>query len=260
MKLATWNVNSIRMREESLIKWLKKDQPEVVLLQETKCVDDVFPKTEIESLGYNIAMHGQKTFNGVAVLSKFPIDESVKTFHNNPIENETRYLEAVISVPSKAIRVISVYVPNGAGEDDTRFKIKLKFFDALRSHMKKLLELDEIVLIGGDFNVAPEEIDTYSTEATEDTVLCDIEVRKKFRSLLGLGYYDSFRLVHPTELQFTWWDYRGAAWYHNKGLRLDHILLSPEASDLLKDVKIEHNLRSGVKPSDHVPVICEVKL
>jgi exodeoxyribonuclease III len=260
MKVATWNVNSINSRKDFLLKWLKKDKPDVVLLQETKCVDDGFPNTELEELGYNLAIHGQKRFNGVAILSKFPIDESVKTFHGNPVSDEARYLESVISIPNKAIRVISIYVINGGGEDDSRFKIKLKFMEALREHMKKLLELDEIIFVGGDFNVAPEEIDTYNVEATEDTVLCDIEVRKKFRALLGLGYYDSYRMVHTTEVQYTWWDYRSAAWYHNRGLRIDHILLSPEAVDLLEDVKIERNLRSGVKPSDHVPVICEMKL
>ena len=260
MKLATWNVNSINSRKELFLKWLTKNKPEVVLLQETKCIDAAFPKSEIEESGYNIALHGQKAFNGVAILSLFPIDESIKAFPNNPVPNESRYLESVISIEKKAIRVISVYVPNGAGEDDTRFKIKLKFLDALHAHMKKLLLLDEITLIGGDFNIAPEEADTYNVEASEDSVLFDIEVRKKFRAFLNLGYYDSFRMVHPDKVQFTWWDYRAAAWYHNHGMRIDHILLSPEACDLLKDAKIDRDMRASVKPSDHVPVICELKL
>jgi exodeoxyribonuclease-3 len=260
MKIATWNVNSIRMRKELLLKWLAKDKPDVVLLQETKCTDDLFPKDEIEDLGYNISIHGQKAFNGVAILSLYPIDESITKFLHNPVPDESRYLEAVISLPKKAIRVVSVYVPNGAGEDDTRFKIKLKFLDALRDHMKNLLKLDEITLVGGDFNVAPEEIDTYSVEASRDSVLFDIEVRKRLRAILNLGYYDSFRTCHPDKSQFSWWDYRAACWYHNKGMRIDHILLSPEAGDLLKDTKIESELRGSVNPSDHVPMVCEIAL
>jgi len=260
MKIATWNVNSINSRKELFLKWLAKNKPEIVLLQETKSVDNAFPKSEIEERGYNIVLNGQKTYNGVAILSKFPIDESIKTFANNPVAGEARYLESVITVKEKTIRVISVYVPNGAGIDDSRYKIKLKFLDALRVHMNNLLKLDEIALIGGDFNVAPEEVDTYNVEASRDSVLFDIEVRKKFRSLLHLGYYDSFRVIHPSEVEFTWWDYRAASWYHNRGLRIDHILLSPEACDLLKDVKIDRNLRASVKPSDHVPVICELEL
>ncbi|NRA73290.1 MAG: exodeoxyribonuclease III [Rickettsiales bacterium] len=260
MKIATWNVNSINSRKELFLKWLTKTKPEVVLLQETKSVDEAFPKSEIEEQGYNIVLHGQKTFNGVAILSKFPIDESIKTFPKNPVSNEARYLESVISVPQKAIRVISVYVPNGAGIDDTRYKIKLKFLEELRIHMSKLLKLDEIILIGGDFNVAPEEIDTYNVEASKDSVLFHIEVRKRFRAFLNLGYYDSFRIMHPNKVEFSWWDYRGASWYHNRGLRIDHILLSPEACDLLKNTKIDRDLRASVKPSDHAPVICELKI
>jgi exodeoxyribonuclease-3 len=260
MKLATWNVNSVRSRKELLLKWLKDDKPDVVLLQETKCIDEAFPKDEIEELGYNISIHGQKTYNGVAVLSLYPIDELITKLPGNPVPDEARYLEAVISLPNKAIRVISVYVPNGDGEDGTRFEIKLRFLDALRNHMKNLLKLDEIALIGGDFNVAPEEIDTYSPEANRDSVLFHIEVRRRLRAILNLGYSDSFRIHHPKESQFTWWDYRGASWYNNKGMRIDHILLSPEACDLLKDVKINSELRGSVNPSDHVPVICELNI
>jgi len=260
MKIATWNVNSINIRKESFLKWLAQTKPDVVLLQEIKCIDEAFPKTEVEELGYNLGVHGLKGYSGVAVLSLFPIDECSTSFDGDPVPNESRYLECVISVPHKAIRIASVYVPNGGEMEDTRYKHKLKFLEALHEHMKTLLKLDEIVLIGGDFNVAPEEIDTYSVEASKGTAFFDIEVRKRFRALLNLGYCDSFRALHPNTSQFTWWDYRGASWYHNRGLRLDYILLSPEAADLLQDVQVDSKLRESVRPSDHAPVVCEIKL
>lgn len=258
MKIATWNVNSVRSRKELLLKWLAQDKPDVVLLQELKCTNDLFPAAEIEDLGYNLALHGQKSFNGVAVLSLFPIDEFNTSFHGNPIPDEARYIEAVISIPGKAIRVASVYVPNGGGEDGSRYQIKLEFLDALRVHMKSLLKLDELIFIGGDFNVAPEPLDVYSPEAWSDSVLFTLEVRARLRAILNLGYNDAFRALHPKTQLFTWWDYRGASWYHNHGLRIDHILTSPEAYDLLKSVKIEADLRGAANPSDHVPVVCEL--
>jgi exodeoxyribonuclease-3 len=258
MKIATWNVNSVRSRKELLLKWLAQDKPDVVLLQELKCTNDLFPAAEIEDLGYNLALHGQKALNGVAVLSLFPIDEFKTNFSGNPIPDESRYIEAVISIPGKAIRVASVYVPNGGGEDGSRFQIKLEFLDAIHGHMKSLLKLDELTFIGGDFNVAPEPIDTYSVEASHDSVLFTLEVRARLRALLNLGYHDAFRVLHHKTQLFTWWDYRAASWYHNHGLRIDHILTSPEACDLLKAVKIEAELRGVANPSDHVPVVCEV--
>lgn len=267
------------MRKIQLLNWLKKNKPDIVLLQETKCLENAFPKDEIEELGYNLALSGQKTFNGVAILSLFRIDEKSISFKDNPVPEEARYIETVISIPEghvmpKACRVISVYIPNGGGIDENKYKTKLRFLDALHEHMKSLWLLNEPIIIGGDFNIAPEDVDTYNGKEAEGSVLFNAELRGKFKALLNLGYYDSYRISHPKanfvsrdrdktkkdalSNGYTWWDYREGAWYHNKGMRLDHILLSPEICDTLKSVHIDRELRSNVQPSDHVPVICEI--
>jgi exodeoxyribonuclease III len=260
MKIATWNVNSINMRKSQLITWLKQNKPEVLLLQEIKCEDKNFPKEEVEELGYNLAIHGQKGFNGVAILSLFPIDEFIIKLPGNPLPEQARYIEAVISIPQTAIRVASVYVPNGEDLDSPKFKHKLEFLDALKEHCENLLRLEEKIIIGGDFNIAPEEIDSYNADATQDSILCHLSVRKKFRSLINLGFYNAFRVTNPKDQEFSWWDYRRGAWQRNRGMLIDHILLSPEAVDILKTTEIHDKMRGLEKPSDHVPVVCEFLL
>lgn len=259
MKIVTWNVNSIRTRKNLVLGWVKENKPDVLLLQETKCIDELFPREDFEDLGYNIALKGQKTFNGVAILSLHPIDDIVTELPNSPLPEHARYIEAVISVEGGAVRVVSVYVPNGESLDSDKYQYKLKFYDALNEHLQSLLELEEETVVGGDFNVAPEEIDTYSVDATIDTVLFDLQARKKLRSLINLGMYDAYRLKHPNEPQFSWWDYRKGAWPKNQGLRIDHLLLSPEAADKLQGADMDHKMRGKDTPSDHIPVICEIK-
>lgn len=260
MKICTWNVNSIASRLETLLIWLEKYKPDIVLLQETKCINEKFPHSEIEELGYNIAIHGQKTYNGVAILSLNPIDEFHTELPSTPKPEDARYIEAIISVNKGAIRVASVYVPNGHELGSEKYKTKLKFIDALYSHMASLKTLDEICVIGGDFNVAPEEMDVYSPDTLKDTVLFDLTIRKKFRALTNLDYSDAFRALNPKEEQFTWWDYRGGSWQKNKGARIDHLLLSPYASDVLTKSYVHYDLRNKNKPSDHIPVICELSI
>lgn len=260
MQISTWNVNSINMRNDQLIKWLSSTKPTLCLLQETKCIDEKFPKNEIEELGYNIVLNGQKTFNGVAILSLFPVDDTIKTFPNNPIPEEARYLESVISLPGKALRAISVYVPNGQEVTSDRFAIKQEFLKALHAHIVDLLKLDELLVIGGDFNVAPEDIDSYNSAETENNVLTDISVRKLFRTFTNSGLVDAYRALKPNDAEFTWWDYRAGAWQRNMGMRIDHLLLSPEAADCLVDAKIDTHMRGNEKPSDHVPISCKIKI
>lgn len=255
LKIATWNVNSIRTRKELAINWLKHNKPDVLLLQELKCLEEQFPKEDFEDLGYNIALHGQKTFNGVAILSLHPIEDVSTALEHTPLPEHARYIEGVISFNKSAVRVASVYVPNGDSLDSDKYQAKLQFFDALEFHFQKLLKLEETLVIGGDFNVAPEDIDTYLPDASHDSVLFDIKVRKKLRSLLNLGLYDAFRLRYPEEKQFSWWDYRAGAWHKNHGLRIDHILLSPQAADKLADVTMDHDMRGKENPSDHIPVM-----
>lgn len=257
MKIATWNVNSIRMRKNLVVNWIKENKPDVLLLQETKCLDSDFPREDFEDLGYNIASSGQKTFNGVAILSLHPIEDVIKDFDNNPLMH-ARYIEAVIVGPEAVVRVVSVYVPNGESLDSEKYHYKLEFFSVLEERLRNLLELNESLVIGGDFNVAPGEIDTYSVGESLDSVLFHISIRKKFRSLINIGLYDAYRLLHPKEQQFSWWDYRRGAWHKNHGLRIDHLLLSSEAADKLCSASIDQSQRGLDSPSDHAPVICEL--
>jgi exodeoxyribonuclease-3 len=259
VKIATWNVNSVKSRLAHLTGWLKEDAPDIVLLQETKTIDEAFPATEIEDLGYNLALHGQKTYNGVAILSKFPLDDIRKGLPGDDTDEAARYIEAVASFKGGAVRVASVYVPNGQTMDSDKFTYKTKFYDRLYQHMSALLQLNEITVVGGDYNVAPEEIDVYNPAAWEHTVLFSPEARAKLRALFHLGFYDGFRTLNPDKKQYSWWDYRAGAYEGNAGLRIDHLLLSPQAVDKLEACETVEKLRQLDKPSDHAPVICSIK-
>lgn len=260
MKIASWNVNSVKSRLPNLLSWLEETRPDVVLLQELKCLTETFPGEVIEDLGYNLAIHGQKTYNGVAILSKYPIDDITTDLHNDPEPTQSRYIEAVISVNKTAIRCASVYVPNGQEVGSVKFQYKLAFLEALREHMQKLLHHDEITIIGGDYNVAPDDIDVYDPKALENSVCFSIQERQKLKQLINLGYRDSYRSLHKNDQEFSWWDYRAGAYHRNHGMRIDHLLLSPEASDLLTSAEIEHKVRSQEKPSDHAPVTITLKI
>ena len=260
ISVATWNVNSINVRLPLLLKWLEKYKPDVVLLQELKCIDEKFPKQEIEDLGYNLAIHGQKTYNGVAILSLLPIDEVIVELESNPLPGEARYIEAVLSIKNSVIRVASVYVPNGQEIGCDKYHSKLQFFDAVFQRLEQLLSYDEICVVGGDFNVAYQDIDVFDSSGLEQNILFDLATKGKMRSLLNLGYIDAFRTLYPGQKQFSWWDYRAGAWQKNQGVRIDYLLLSPEAADCLKEVRIEQEMRGVDNPSDHVPVMTHLNL
>jgi exodeoxyribonuclease-3 len=293
LKIATWNVNSVKSRITHLLELLRADNaPDILLLQELKCQSEAFPYMEIEDAGYNVAVHGQKSYNGVAVLSKFPIDEVVKglgkgdsgpgEISNNKLEveisedmnslnhvlqplstkapEEARYIECVISLPKTAVRVASVYVPNGQDPGSEKFKYKMAFFERLYSHAKDLLKLDEMLVIGGDYNVAPNDIDVFDPKTLEGTTCFHPQERKHFRALTGLGLTDIYRAMHPQTQGFSWWDYRAGAWQHNKGMRIDHLLLSAQAADKAIDSGIDLTPRDKDKPSDHTPVWCRLRI
>ncbi len=265
LKIATWNVNSVKSRLIHLLELLRlEDAPDILLLQELKCVDDAFPRQEIEDAGYNIAIHGQKTYNGVAILSKFPIDETIIGLPQNPLAQElepaARYIECIISLAGTAIRVASVYVPNGQEPGSEKFKYKIAFLEQLTQHAKNLLKYDEMLIIGGDYNIAPDAIDVFDAKSLEGTICYHPEERKKFRALTGLGFTDIYRSFNPTTQGFSWWDYRAGGWQHNKGMRIDHLLLSPQAADKAISSGINLTPRSKDKPSDHTPVWCELRL
>lgn len=221
--------------------------------------DDKFPHLEIEDAGYNIAKHGQKTYNGVAILSKFPLDDVTCGLPDFEDE-QARYIEAVVSLENEAIRVASVYVPNGNEVGSEKFAYKMSFFDALHKHAANLLKYEEKLAIVGDYNVAPttSEIDVYAPKQLEGTVCCHPDEQRHFHRLQNLGLTDAYRILHPETADYTWWDYRGGGWQAGKGLRIDHILLSPEAADCLKSCEVISSERAKEKPSDHAPVIAEI--
>ena len=249
MKIATWNVNSVKSRLEHLQRYLREFSPDVLLLQELKCVTENFPYSEIEDMGYNVAAHGQKTYNGVAILSKFPL-EDVVTKMDDEADEQARYIEAVTG----GFRVASVYVPNGQDVESDKFPYKLRFFDRLREHAAKLLEFNEKLVIGGDYNIAPANIDVYDPKSLAGSVCFHPLEQEKWRSLEFAGYTDAFRAANPNMQQFSWWDYRGGAFEHGKGLRIDHLLCSPQAADCLESCTTEAATRGWEKPSDHAPV------
>jgi exodeoxyribonuclease-3 len=257
MKIATWNVNSVKSRLPQLLEWLKRDGPDIVLLQEIKCIDETFPSMEIEDLGYNLAIHGEKTYNGVAILSRFKLDDICKGLPGNEADTHSRYIEAVASMPGGAMRVASVYVPNGQSPDSEKFPYKLGFLDHLQSHMKNLLAYDERWVIGGDYNIAPADIDVHDVQEWEGTVLTHKEVRYRFRKMEYLGVCDAWRLCHPKEGGFSWWDYRANSFARDNGLRIDMLMISPQAAGHLKGCVVEKTLRAAEKASDHTPVVAE---
>lgn len=253
MKIVTYNVNSIKARLPNVLEWLKEAQPDIVCLQEIKCVDENFPGMEIEELGYNIATYGQKTYNGVAILSKFPIDETIKGLPTFSDDEQARYIECVISADGGVVRIASVYVPNGGEVGGERWPYKMKFFDCLREHIQDLLEYDEKLILCGDYNVAPEDIDVYDPKGLRGTTCFHPDEQEKWRSIVNLGLTDAWRAVHPDTQAFSWWDYRGGGWDGNKGMRIDHLLLSPQAADIVKDAGIDEEARGKDKASDHAP-------
>ena len=260
MKLATWNVNSIKARLEAVTAWLKEAGPDVLAMQEIKCVDDAFPSAAFEELGYNCAVHGQKTYNGVAILSKRPLEDVTPRLPGGDGDDHARYLEAVVPTKHGVIRVASIYAPNGNPVNSDKFPYKLEWLERLRSHAKKLLRHEEPLTLMGDYNVIPTPDDCYDPKAWENDALFQPQSRAALRAIENLGFTDAFRACHAETHQYTFWDYQAGAWQKDHGIRIDHILLSPQATDRLKASGIDKQVRGRDKPSDHVPVWCELAL
>ncbi len=257
LKIATWNVNSIRKRIDQLCDFIISDAIDIILLQEIKCTNEQFPYEKIEQLGYKYLIHGQKARNGVAIISKYPITKD--HFKTNIIDNEeARYLECTIACNGLDLRVASIYVPNGQSIDSEAFQYKLRFFDALYQHLYDLLKNEELIIIGGDYNVAPHVIDVHSSYSLGDQICFNIEEREKFNTICNLGYYDAFRVANPDNKQFSWWNYQGGSWQRNRGMRIDHMLLSPQAIDRLQECYISSKIRGKENASDHAPVVCVI--
>ncbi len=257
--IATWNINSLRTRLEHLKKWVGERNPDVILLQEIKCQEEHFPREEIEDLGYNVALLGQKSYNGVAILSKSPVEDVVYGLPTFQEDQQARYIEAFIGGVD-GVRVASVYVPNGQEVGSEKFAYKMAFLEALKKHGETLLAQGDPLVIAGDYNIAPFVSDGHSPERfKQDRILCSLEEREALRSLYNTGFIDGFRLKHPETLPenqhlFSWWDYRSGSYQNNKGYRIDHLLLSPKAADRLQDAGIDPETRGEERPSDHAPV------
>lgn len=254
MKIATWNVNSIKVRHESLARWLREATPDIVCLQELKCSDDSFPYAPFEDLGYNIAVHGQKTYNGVAILSKYPLEDVTRGLPGAEGDDQARYIEAVIPHDGGAVRVASIYLPNGNPADGPKYDYKLNWMGWLRDHASALLAYEEPLVLAGDYNVIPTEQDVHDPKAWRDDALFLPQTRDAFRAILHLGFTDAWRATSDEPRRYTFWDYQGGAWSKNHGIRIDHLLLSPQAADLLQACDIDKTPRGWEKPSDHVPV------
>ena len=258
MRIATWNVNSVRQRLQLLLAFLRMNTPDVVCLQELKCEDGAFPRAEIEDAGYNALVYGQKTFNGVAILSRRPFEDSLVGLPDFNAEGQARYLEAVISDEvGGVVRVASIYAPNGNPVASQKYPYKVAFMEALTRHARKLLKLEEVTILAGDYNVIPDERDVYDPIAWTDDALFLPQSRAMLQKIINLGYADALRCVTDAAGHYTFWDYQAGAWQKNHGLRIDHLLLSPRATDYLKRVEIVKSLRAEEKPSDHTPIFAE---
>lgn len=260
MKIATFNVNSIKARQSNLTDWLTEADPDIVCLQEIKCVDENFPAEPIEALGYNVVTHGQKTYNGVALLSKYPLEDVTTGLPGDSDDTQARYIEAVVSADGGAVRVASLYLPNGNPVDTDKYTYKLKWMDRLIAHAEALLAHEEMFVLAGDYNVIPTPDDVHNPDAWRDDALFRLETRKKFRTLMNLGLTDAFRACHAEPHRYSFWDYQAGAWPKDHGLRIDHVLLSPQAADRLAAADIDAHVRGREKPSDHVPAWAELTL
>ena len=255
LKIATWNVNSIKVRLPAVLKWLGSAEPDVVLLQETKSLDEAFPRLEIEDCGYNLLVHGQKTYNGVAILSKRPLEDVFVGLPGDEEDEQARYVEATTG----GVRVASIYLPNGNPVATEKFPYKIAWMDRLAARADVLLGHEEPVVLGGDYNVIPVDLDCYDPAAWRDDALCQPESRARFRTLLYSGYVEAYRTLHPNRRAYTFWDYQAGRWQRGEGLRIDHLLLSPEAADRLEACEIDSGPRGGVKASDHTPIWCTLR-
>ena len=259
LRIATWNVNSVRQRIGHLLHYLGSVGPDVLCLQEIKCLDEQFPRMEIESLGYNVETHGQKTFNGVAILSKRPF-EVARGLPGDENDAQSRYVEAVIPTAEGVVRVASIYLPNGNPVRSEKYPYKLDFMERLILHARKLIGYEEPLILAGDFNVIPEPRDAAHPENWVGDALFLPQTRSKFRQLLALGLIDALRATTDAGGLYTFWDYQAGAWQKNNGIRIDHLLLSPQAADRLQSVAIDKEMRGRDKASDHTPVRVELAL
>ena len=255
MIVATWNINSIRMRLPRLLQWLERRRPDVVCLQETKVVDEDFPADPLRALGYQCSFRGEKSYNGVAILSLSPPADLLTRLPDEGADSPCRFLAGTIG----GIRIINIYAPNGGEVGSDRYAFKLDWYKRLRRYLDAHAAPQGDVLLCGDFNVAPEDRDVWDPEQWRGQILCSEPERNAFRELLSWGFTDTLRMLRPEAGIYTWWDYRGGAFHRGWGLRIDHILASPPVAGRCSAVEVDRDERKGEKPSDHAPVVATIR-
>jgi exodeoxyribonuclease-3 len=254
MKIASFNINGIKARLPALLDWLQSAEPDVVLVQEIKSMDENFPREPIENLGYTVETHGQKGFNGVAILSKLPLEDIERGLPGDNSDEQARWIEATVIGDKTAVRLCCLYLPNGNPAPGPKYDYKLAWMKRLKSRAEVLLKAEEPFLMAGDYNTIPQPEDCWDTKPWEDDALFLPETREAFRRIVNLGFTEAFRVRNSAPMNYTFWDYQAGAWPKNHGIRIDHFLLSPPCADLLKDCQIDREVRGGEKPSDHVPI------
>jgi len=254
MKIASFNINGIKARLPRLLEWLSESKVDVALLQEIKSVDENFPRQEIEDLGYNIATHGQKSFNGVAILSKYPIEDLVCKLPGDAQDEQARWIEARINT----VLICGLYLPNGNPVPGPKFDYKLAWMERMHARAKDILISEEIALMAGDYNIIPQPEDCHDPDAWWGDALYRPESLSAYRKTLNLGFTEAFRALHPAPMNYTFWDFQAGAWNRNNGIRIDHFLLSPQAADRLTTCEVDRHMRGRERPSDHVPIWVEL--
>jgi exodeoxyribonuclease-3 len=253
MRIATWNINGVKARLGQMTTWLTQQAPDIVCLQEIKTIDETFPRAEVEALGYHVETHGQKGWNGVAILSKIRFDEVTRGLPGDETDEQSRLIEGVFSFEGGAVRVCCIYLPNGNPVDSEKFPYKLRWMERLTAFVEDRLALEEPFILLGDFNIIPGPADAKHPENWWGDALYRPESLARFRTLANLGLTDALRAV-TDEPAFTFWDFQAGAWRRDNGIRIDHLLLSPQAADRLDGVVVHRDVRGWDKPSDHVPV------
>ncbi|MBL3608119.1 exodeoxyribonuclease III [Rhodovulum sulfidophilum] len=253
MQIATFNINGVKARLQTVLDWLDAAAPDVALLQEIKSVDEAFPRAPFEDRGYNLETHGQKGFNGVAILSKYPLEDVRRGLPGDDEDSQARWIEATV-IDRRAVRLCGLYLPNGNPAPGPKYDYKLAWMARLEARARELLATEEPLVLAGDYNVIPQDEDAARPEAWARDALALPETRAAFRRLLNLGFTEAFRARVQGPGHYSFWDYQAGAWNRNDGIRIDHMLLSPQAADLMTGCRIETELRAGEKPSDHVPV------
>lgn len=259
MRIATWNVNSVRQRLGHLLDVLKEAEPDALCLQEIKCVDADFPRAEIEEAGWQVETHGQKGFNGVAIITRRKLEDVRRGLPGDDGDEQARYLEGVLPLGNGVVRLASIYLPNGNPPNTEKYPYKLGWMRRLTAHAQMLLALEEPLVLAGDYNVIPEPRDARDPAAWVSDALFLPQTRAAFRELTNLGLTEALRATSDATGLYTFWDYQAGAWQRNNGIRIDHLLLSPQAADRLSGVQIVKHVRGWEKPSDHVPVMVDLK-